>query len=86
MKKIMTAAVLAGAALGLAACNGETTEPAAEDVAEETGTAEGDVVTDETMTDEDAAALEAAAAAAEGTETNSNPIGPAASSADGAAE
>jgi hypothetical protein len=30
----------------------------------------------ETMSEEDAAALEAAAAAAEGTDTNSNPIGP----------
>jgi hypothetical protein len=64
MKKTVTFGVLAATALTLAACNGETAEaPAAEPVATEAAPA--------TET-----ALDDAAAAAEGTDPNSNPIGP----------
>ena len=73
MKKIVMFAA-AGAALALSACGGGAGEaPAADTAAEETMPAEGEAVTDET-----ADALDAAAEAAEGTEMNGNPIGPAA--------
>lgn len=81
MKKIVTFAALAGGALVLAACGGKTEEaPAAEPTAAETVPAEADAM----MTD-DAAAEAAAASAAEGTDTNSNPIRPAAAPSAGAA-
>lgn len=69
MKKIMTVAVVAGAALALSACGGKTEEaPAAEPTAEEMMMpAEETPVAD--ATDE-------AAAAAEGQEGTGNPIGP----------
>lgn len=68
MKKTVTFGVLAATALTLAACKGETAEaPAAEPTAEATE-----------MAPAEDAALDEAAAAAEGTDTNSNPIGPAA--------
>ena len=76
MKKSLIAAIVTGAALTLAACGGEAPEaPAEEPAAEATEEAPAE---DATMTDEEAAALEAAAEAAEGTDTNSNPVGPAA--------
>jgi hypothetical protein len=76
MKKIVTFGMLAATALTLAACKGETAEaPAAEPTAtEEAAPAEGDAMAPM----DDAAAQEAATAAAEGTDPNSNPIGPAA--------
>lgn len=73
MKKIASFVLGTGAALALAACQGEA--PAEETMPEATEMAPTDA---ETMTDEDAAALDEAAAAAEGTKTNSNPITPAA--------
>lgn len=67
MKKIVTFAALAGAALTLAACGGKEAEaPAAEPTAEP-----------EMMAPE-AESTEAAAAAAAGTDPTGNPIGPAA--------
>lgn len=69
MKKIVTFAVVAGAALALSACGGKTEEaPAAEPTAEEM-----------MMPAEETPAAEAtdeAAAAAEGQEPTGNPIGP----------
>lgn len=82
MKKIITVAAITGAALTLAACGGETPEvPAEEPAAEATEAAPAE---DGAMTEDDAAALDAAAAAAEGTETNGNPVGPAAPAGEGA--
>jgi hypothetical protein len=81
MKKIVTFGVLAATALTLAACKGNTEEaPAAEATAEATEAAPDAMATD------DAAALEAAAGAAEGTDTNSNPIRPAAGAEPAASE
>lgn len=71
MKKTVTFGVLAATALTLAACKGETAEaPAAEPTAEATEAAPAE----DAMLDE-------AAAAAEGTDTNSNPVPPAAGDA-----
>lgn len=85
MKKIVTFGVIAGAALTLAACQGEA--PAEEAPAEETEAAPvEDLGGEGGMTDEDAAALDAAAAAAEGTETNTNPILPSAPEAEASVE
>lgn len=71
MKKTLTFAALAATALTLVACKGETAEaPAAEPTAEAT----------EAMPADDAA-LDDAAAAADGTTTNSNPVPPAAGEA-----
>lgn len=79
MKKIVTFGVFAAAALTLTACGGKKEEaPAAEPTAEATEAAPDAMATD------DAAALEAAAGAAEGTDTNSNPVPPAAEGADAA--
>lgn len=70
MKKIMTFAVVAGAALALSACGGKTEEaPAAEPTAEEM------MMPDATETPA-AEATDEAAAAAEGQEGTGNPIGP----------
>ena len=70
MKKTVTFGVLAATALTLAACNGETAEaPAAEPVATEAAPATETAPATE-------AALDDAAAAAEGTDPNSNPVGP----------
>ncbi|MEQ5787522.1 hypothetical protein J3454_06410 [Erythrobacter sp. NFXS35] len=74
MKKIASVVLCTGAALALAACGGEA--PAVEAAPETTEMAPAEAPT---MTEEDAAAIEAAGAAAEGTDTNSNPIGPAVS-------
>lgn len=68
MKKIMTFAVAAGAALALSACGKKEEAPAAEPTAEEM-----------MMPAEETPAAEAtdeAAAAAEGQEGTGNPIGP----------
>jgi ABC-type oligopeptide transport system substrate-binding subunit len=75
MKKTVTFGVLAATALTLAACSGNTAKAPEEEAAttEESAPAEADA-----MAPEDAAALEEATAAAEGTDTNSNPVGPAA--------
>lgn len=71
MKKIVTFAGLAGAALALSACGGKTEEaPAAEPTAEEMM-----APTDETPMAE---ATDEAAMAAEGQDGTANPIGPAA--------
>ncbi len=79
MKKIVTFGFVAATALTLAACGGKTEEaPAAEPTAEATEAAP------DAMASEDAAALEEAAAAAEGTDTNSNPVPPAAAGAEAA--
>lgn len=78
MKKILTVAAITGAALTLAACGGEAPEAPAEEPAAET--TEAAPAEEGAMTEDDAAALEAAAGAAEGTETNGNPVGPAAPS------
>jgi hypothetical protein len=68
MKKTVTFGVLAATALTLAACKGEATEaPAAAPTAEATEAAPVD----------DAAALNAATAGAEGTDPNNNPVPPA---------
>jgi ABC-type glycerol-3-phosphate transport system substrate-binding protein len=68
MKKIMTFAVVAGAALALSACGGKTEEaPAAEPTAEEMMMPEATPAAD---------ATDDAAAAAEGQEGTGNPIGP----------
>jgi len=81
MKKIVNFGFVAATALTLAACGGTTEEaPAAEATAEATEAAP------DAMASEDAAALEAAATAAEGTDTNSNPVGPNAAEAPAAGE
>lgn len=73
MKKIVTFAAAAGAALVLSACGGKTEEaPVAEPTAEEMMTSEETPVAEAT----DAMADEAAMAA-EGQDGTSNPIGPA---------
>lgn len=80
MKKSLTAAIITGAALTLAACGGEAPEAPAEEttteMTEEAPAEGGESTEGEAATDPNAEALEAAAAAAEGTETNSNPVGP----------
>lgn len=69
MKKTVTFWVFAAAALSLAACSGNTApEPEAEPAAEAAPA-------------DDATAVEAATAGAEGTDPNSNPVGPAAAEA-----
>lgn len=75
MKKIVTFAVVAGAALSLAACGGKTEEAPA---AEETATTEMAPVAEEPMAD-------ATPAEAGAIDPTSNPIRPAAAPADGAA-
>jgi hypothetical protein len=70
MKKIMTFAVVAGAALALSACGGKTEEaPAAEPTDEE-------MMMPEITETPAAEATDAAAAAAAGQEGTGNPIGP----------
>ncbi|WP_066531410.1 hypothetical protein [Erythrobacter sp. CCH5-A1] len=70
MKKIMTFAVAAGAALALSACGGQKEEaPAAEPTAEE-------MMMPEVTETPAAEATDEAAAAAEGQEGTGNPIGP----------
>lgn len=66
MKKIMTFAVLAGGALALAACSGETAKAPAEPAATEAAAPVEEAPVDE------------AAAAAEGLDPTGNPINPAA--------
>ncbi|MFN4039404.1 MAG: hypothetical protein ACK4IB_08705 [Erythrobacter sp.] len=70
MKRFVSVAVAAGAALTLAACQGQSEEAPAEAPAEEMAPAEEPA----DVSDEDAAA----AKAAEGVDPNGNPIGPAA--------
>ncbi len=73
MKKLMTFAMAAGAALALTACGPkEEAAPAEEPAATETAPA------DDAMSAEDAAALDGATTSAEGTDPNNNPVGPAA--------
>ncbi|MBI1402235.1 MAG: hypothetical protein GC147_03345 [Porphyrobacter sp.] len=77
MKTIVTFGALAAAALALAACSGNTATPKAEETtAAAADTTEAMPAEGEGMTAEDAAALDAATNAAEGTDQNSNPIGP----------
>ena len=72
MKKLVTFAVVAGAALALSACGGKTEEaPAAEPTAEEM------MAPAETpMAEATDAMVDEAAAAAEGQDPTGNPIGP----------
>ncbi len=66
MKKIMTFAVLAGGALALAACSGETAKAPKEPAATE----------EAAPTEETPAPVDEAAAAAEDLDPTGNPIGP----------
>ncbi len=71
MNKMITFAVIAGGALTLAACGGNTQETPAEATDTEMAPVEEAPVGETPATDE-------AAAAAEGIDPNGNPIGPAA--------